>query len=152
MWQKICLSFIAYFPEPCMKTVFTYGSLMFAPVWQRIVTGHYASASAALEGYQRRAVKEEEYPAIFPANKSHQVSGILYFAVSDCDLIRLDAFEGEYYQRTTVNVQMKNTTVVAQAYVLHPAFYSILSNQEWSAEAFAREGMNEFIEKYKGFA
>ena len=61
-------------------SIFTYGSLMFAPVWQRIVSGHYASCPAILTDYQRLAVKNEEYPVAIPA-MGHHIEGVLYYVL-----------------------------------------------------------------------
>lgn len=137
--------------EYFVNNVFTYGSLMFAPVWQAVVSGRYDSAPALLAGYQRFAVSGEEYPAMKPDGENTVVSGVVYFDVSPEDVARLDAFEGEYYLRTTVKVLQDSNPVLAEAYVLRPAFYGIASDQEWDLDGFAREGITRFLAQYKGF-
>lgn len=79
-----------------MTHLFTYGSLMFEDVWNRLVRGNYLSQQATLMGYARRSVKNDEYPVIF---KPMSLSGVVYYDISDEDMITLDAFEGEYYER-----------------------------------------------------
>lgn len=134
-----------------MTNVFTYGSLMFAPVWQRVVAGHYRSAPAVLQGYQRFPVRGEEYPAIRIGDETASVSGVLYFDVSPADIKRLDDFEGEYYLRTAVDVSVSGKAVAAETYVLRPAWYGILGDGRWDVDAFEAHGIKAFLAKYKGF-
>lgn len=140
-----------------MKHVFTYGSLMFAPVWEQIVTRPYRSDEAHLAGYRRLAVHRQDYPVIKPQTGAG-VAGVLYFDVSPPDLARLDAFEGEYYRRTSVNVVLSadpanpgGAQFTAEAYVLRPAFYAIATGKEWDPDRFAREGIKRFVARYRGF-
>lgn len=45
-----------------MTHLFTYGSLMFEDVWNRLVKGNYLSQKAMLaNGYARRCVKDDVY-------------------------------------------------------------------------------------------
>lgn len=85
-----------------MSAVFTYGSLMFEPVWSMVVsTPGRAPMPATINGYQRFCVRGETYPAIV-AVADGQVSGMLYVDVTDEQLATLDAFEGSDYQRIEV--------------------------------------------------
>ena len=133
-------------------SIFTYGSLMFAPVWQRIVSGHYASCPAILTDYQRLAVKNEEYPVAIPA-MGHHIEGVLYYAVHAQDVLHLDEFEGEYYERTPVMVSTNsNAIVAASVYGLRPAFRHIAAEQAWDVDKFAHGGgLEAFMERYQGF-
>ena len=79
-----------------MVSVFTYGSLMFDPVWSRVVAGSYERCEAILQGYDRKAVRGETYPVLMPSSALSQVQGVVYCNVSSADLARLDHFEGEY--------------------------------------------------------
>jgi len=129
-----------------MAHIFTYGSLMFEPVWSRLVLGNYTSAPALLEGYARRCVKNEDYPVVFEAQES--VKGIVYYDVEPYDLARLDAFEGEYYERKTI---LLHNCVDAEVYVLKKEYFDIIDDKVWSEEAFENEGIKRFCEHYKGF-
>ena len=129
-----------------MAHIFTYGSLMFEEVWNQLVSGKYSHAPALLEGYARRCVKQEEYPVIFEANES--VKGVLYYDVEPCDIEKLDAFEGEYYERKSVFL---NNCVDAQVYVLKKEYFEIIEEKPWDEEAFKNEGIKRFCENYKGF-
>ena len=125
---------------------------MFAPVWQRIVSGYYLSTGVTLTGYQRLAVTGEEYPVAIPAAE-HSIEGVLYHDVHAQDVMHLDAFEGEYYERLSVTVS-SNTgeTCPAQVYVLRPEFQHIAAEQAWDVDKFAQGGgLEAFMERYQGF-
>ena len=134
-----------------MAHVFTYGSLMFAPVWERVVRGNYVRSDAVLKGFKRRRFEGEEYPGILPSPRS-KVTGVIYFDVGEDDLAALDAFEGEYYLRGTETLRLNDVaTVQADVYVVRPEFAHLMSDEQWSPEQFEKEGMAPFIDKYVGF-
>ena len=132
-----------------MAHIFTYGSLMFVPVWHKLVKGNYAATKGVLYNYARRCVKEEDYPVIFKA--SEKVKGVVYYDVSDEDIKTLDDFEGEFYERITVDIVTHTQTIQAEVYVLKEAYFSIIDDKLWSEEVFEKEGMKRFLENYKGF-
>ncbi|MCU4674878.1 gamma-glutamylcyclotransferase [Catenovulum sp. 2E275] len=134
-----------------MTNIFTYGSLMYAPVWQTIVAGNYHSEPACLDGFIRYGVKNEEYPVVKP-NPQAQTQGLIYFNVNSQDLTRLDIFEGEYYQRQTKNLVLaKGETIQADCYILKPDYYDISDNLDWSIQKFEQVGLQNFLAKYNGF-
>lgn len=123
--------------------IFTYGSLMFAPVWQRVVQGQCRSCAARLDGHARFAITGETYPGMV-AQAGASVAGVLYFDVSGEDVDALDAFEGCEYRRTQVLVTLQTgETVAAGTYIyLLP---EKLSSSPWMPEAFQLE---RFIGSY----
>lgn len=133
-----------------MTHLFTYGSLMFEDVWNRLVRGNYLSQKATLMGYARRSVKNDEYPVIFQANEL--VEGVVYYDITEEDMITLDAFEGEYYERREVELLVKNEPVNACVYVLKEHYFDIINPKPWSEAHFATEGIKRFLANYKGFA
>lgn len=135
-----------------MQHVFTYGSLMFEPVWSRVVHGGYASRPATLRGFQRLAVKGEEYPVAVPASPHSGISGVLYLDVQAGDIARLDAFEGEYYVRQKQPVTTETGEILtAGVYILKNRYRQIAANSAWDAEAFAAHGIQRFLARYRGF-
>lgn len=117
--------------------VFTYGSLMFPQVWQRVVQGDYRSEPACLTGFARFAIAGETYPGMV-AQAGASVMGVLYFNVGQHDMAALDAFEGEDYRRDTVSVALESGgTVDAQTYIyLQP---KKMLPSPWAPEAFQME-------------
>ena len=123
--------------------VFTYGSLMFAPVWQRVVRGNYRFEPARVDGFARFAIVGETYPGMV-AQDGASVAGMLYFDADDSDIAALDAFEGDDYRREPVRVVLDaGGTVDAHTYIyLLP---QKLSSLPWQPEAFR---MAHFIGTY----
>lgn len=122
-------------PSPPMPThIFTYGSLMFPEVWQRVVSNRYASMGATLHGYQRYAMRDDTYPGIV-ADAEAAVSGLLYLGVDHADVTRLDHFEGMEYRRIEVDARCDDGSVrLVQTYLMtSPA---ALSDQPWQPETF----------------
>ena len=133
-----------------MTHLFTYGSLMFENVWNRLVKGNYLSQKATLQGYARRSVKEEVYPVIFPADEL--VEGVVYYDINEEDMAILDTFEGEYYERKEVELLVKDKRVHACVYVLKEKHFDLIDPNHWSEALFATKGIQRFLENYKGFA
>ncbi len=123
--------------------VFTYGSLMFAPVWQRVVRGRYRAQTARLAGFARFAIAGETYPGMVE-QAGAAVDGMLYRDVDERDLAALDAFEGEAYRRIAVRVVLDcGAALEAQTYLyLLP---QKLASSPWQPEAFE---MERFIGSY----
>ena len=134
-----------------MTNLFTYGSLMFAPVWDSLVGSHYRSEPAVLGGYRRFAVKGEDYPVIKPDPTHSCVEGVVYYDVSADDVARLDEFEGEYYLRKVVHVIAGGRRVPAEVYSLRPQYYTIALPQPWDPDKFSHGGIHRFMAQYKGF-
>lgn len=131
--------------------IFTYGSLMYAPVWTKVVTGHYPYQTATLYDYQRVCVKNEDYPVIIP-QAGKQLHGIIYFDVSTADVKRLDAFEGEYYNRINHPIQCQTGNILEAAmYALAPEHSTIAELKPWPVEQFEQTGLQRFLQQYRGF-
>lgn len=129
--------------------IFTYGSLMYAPVWQRVVTGTYEARAGLIRGYARWRIRGELYPALLAAAPESAVRGVLYLAVSPPDVEALDQFEGAGidYRRIEVPVELEDGSVVnAGTYLyLHPAR---VQAAPWKAENFEAEGLQRFLDTY----
>ena len=123
--------------------LFTYGSLMFAEVWSRVVHGIYRQMPARAEGFGRYAVRGESYPGLVPEPRS-SVEGVVYFDVSPADVASLDVFEGEQYQRQVIHVRVTGGDAIAvHAYVFTATH--LLDAKRWLPEEFA---LLRFLESY----
>jgi gamma-glutamylcyclotransferase (GGCT)/AIG2-like uncharacterized protein YtfP len=130
-----------------VSNVFTYGSLMYPQVWDRVVRGRYASAPARLPGYRRLALVSASYPGIV-ASDGASVDGRVWFDVAGDDLARLDAFEADEYRRDTVRVTLRGpdgepAEIDAQAYVFTDP--RKLAEHDWDVERFEREQLAAFV-------
>lgn len=128
----------------CMSShIFTYGSLMFPQVWERVVRGRYRSARAVLADYARFVIVDETYPGMV-AQEGGQVEGVVYFDVEREDVAALDAFEGMDYRRDKVTVTIEaGESIAAHTYIyLLPQRFS---GTLWWPEEFQ---MERFIGTY----
>jgi gamma-glutamylcyclotransferase (GGCT)/AIG2-like uncharacterized protein YtfP len=125
------------------RHVFTYGSLMFAPVWTRVVAGTYRSVEATLRDHARFAIRDETYPGMI-ASPGSSVAGVLYLDVDAADLARLDDFETEDYRREAVVVVCADGVECRGEAYLYTQVERLLA-QSWEPDAFALE---RFIETY----
>ena len=123
--------------------VFTYGSLMFADVWTRVVAGRYESLRATLQGHARFQVRDETYPGMVETGGA-AVNGVLYLDVGDDDLARLDRFEGSDYERCRVEVVDAEGRAHAAETYLYRRVDRLLTSA-WEPDAFA---MQRFIDTY----
>jgi gamma-glutamylcyclotransferase (GGCT)/AIG2-like uncharacterized protein YtfP len=124
------------------SNIFTYGSLMFSDVWERVVHGRYRNAPATLAGHARYAITGETYPGMV-ARTDAVVTGVVYFDVAPEDLAALDAFEGEEYRRVTVTVAQGDARTSADTYLYLPR--EKLSDSPWNPDAFQ---MQRFLATY----
>jgi gamma-glutamylcyclotransferase (GGCT)/AIG2-like uncharacterized protein YtfP len=131
--------------------LFVYGTLMVPHVLEAVCGYAQSGLKTVLPNHRCRLVRGEVYPAIVP-QAGEQVSGLLYRDLSDRQIDRLDAFEGEMYQRCPVEVVANGHTIAAQTYLLHPAFRQRLSETPWSLERFIVDGVEQFTAGYDGFA
>ena len=129
-----------------MNTVFTYGSLMFAPVWKHVVRGKYANANAQAPGVRRGSVPNEQYPGCVRDAHASTV-GRAYLNVDASDLKRLDTFEGAHYWREAILVKTENGQSMS-AWIYLYRFPNTLTPADWSPERFERDGMAKFLAHY----
>ena len=131
--------------------IFAYGTLMIPEVMYAVTTREFRFKNAMLRGYVRFTVKGESYPGIIPVTDA-ATEGIIYFDVDKLSLARLDAFEGDLYQRTPVRVEMEKDEILnAETYVIKPEYRGYLSSKEWNVKEFNQKHLGAFLETYQGF-
>ena len=132
--------------------LFTYGSLMFAEVWQRVVGRRFATCPADLRGYEIFRVRDATYPGIVAGEPETRVAGIVYFNLDDEALARLDTFESDLYEREPVVVTGSDErSWECWAYIVPSRSASLLTDDKWTAEWFERNGLANFLNRYRGF-
>lgn len=134
-----------------MASVFTYGSLVFAEVWELVAGRLHRSEPALLAGYRRRMLHGAPYPGISPAT-ADDVDGVLWHDVGSDVLARLDDFEGEIYERRTLGVTALSGPCRAEAYVIRTAHESLLSAEHWQEERFRDQELERYLEGCARFA
>jgi gamma-glutamylcyclotransferase (GGCT)/AIG2-like uncharacterized protein YtfP len=130
--------------------LFVYGTLMVPEVMYAVCGYDQPGVPASIDGFRRRRVSGESYPAIAPS-PGNSVNGMLYRNVSATQLEVLDDFEGAMYQRRDLLVQTDDGDIEAAAYVVAEGCHALLSSEEWSLETFTDRHLSDFMADYQGF-
>ncbi len=128
---------------------FTYGTLMCREIMDEVCAQRFQAVSGTVFGVKRLSVRDEPYPGLV-LHDVGQVEGVLYLDVSQSAWLRLDHFEGEMYQRHSVQVALADGRVLdAETYLIRPDFISCLEANPWSFEAFLVEHKQRFQNEYR---
>ena len=135
-------------PDHC----FTYGSLMCDDIMGAVCAAAPLSPlPARLAGFRRAPVIGVEYPGMVPAADG-LVEGVLYLDLPATAWPRLDAFEGDEYQRSEVEVELAGgRRLMAWTYVFKPEYAERLGEGEWDFQRFLETGKARFEALYMGF-
>ena len=131
---------------------FTYGSLMCEDIMGAVcATAPLTPVPARLEGFRRAPVLGVEYPGMVPA-AGQAVEGVVYLGLPASAWPRLDAFEGDEYQRSEVEVELADgRRLMAWAYVFKPEHAARLGEGDWDFARFLATGKARFEALYMGF-
>jgi gamma-glutamylcyclotransferase (GGCT)/AIG2-like uncharacterized protein YtfP len=138
-------------PAPSGKiNLFVYGSLMYEPVWRRLVAGEFERKPAQLSGYRRLKIKNEDYPGLVRGIGT--VLGIVWLAVDEQTLQRIDDFEAACYRRISGLVtDVAGVEIPADFFVIKESETFIVEEAEWDVQEFEHYGLLRFIDSYAGF-
>ena len=131
--------------------LFVYGTLMIPSVMDAVTARKFRFVDAVLRGYARFTVKGESYPGIVPVPDAI-TEGIVYLVVDELSFKRLDAFEGDLYQRTSISVVTeKEEMFKAETYTIKREYRDCLSTKKWDVKEFSRKNLETFLKTYSGF-
>lgn len=131
--------------------LFTYGSLMFPEVWQRVTGLTHPGQPSTLGHHAARRIRGKSYPALVPEDGA-ATAGILYTDIPPEAVARLDAFEGTFYDRVPVEVALTDGTLLpAWVYRAGDGTSPDILPQHWEASRFAREELGAFLQEDPGF-
>jgi gamma-glutamylcyclotransferase (GGCT)/AIG2-like uncharacterized protein YtfP len=132
--------------------LFAYGSLMIPSVMVAVTGHNFRAEGACLRDYARFKVKGESYPGII-YQKGAFTNGVVYLGLDALSLKRLDEFEGDLYERVSVQVlSAQGGTLTAEAYVIKREGSGLLSSEPWDLEEFEKNHLEKFMASYKGFS
>lgn len=134
-----------------MTSVFTYGSLVVPEVWALVAGRLHEAEPARLSGFRRRLLRGVPYPGIAPSPRD-SVEGVLWRGVSPQEVARLDEFEGEIYERLSVEVRAAGDPAAAEAYVLRATHEHLLSREAWDEAHFREVELTRYLEGCGRFA
>ena len=143
---------------PSDSACFTYGSLMWADIMARVCARDAAALNAApatLRDHARHPVMGQDYPGLVARAGAGPVKGVLYTGLSAQEFERLDAFEGDEYERVRVTAEVEGpdgaACQTAWVYRFRAEFADRLEPGDWSVEDFEAQGKARFCERYVGF-
>lgn len=118
-----------------MKRLFAYGTLISPEIFKQVTGEQLTSQPAILHNHCALLVRGEHYPGLIDSFGS-TVHGVFY-DIPDSLWPRLDAYEGDQYQRQSVVVQnMQGEMIRAQAYLFRHSCRSLLTHTIWDYERF----------------
>jgi ABC-type amino acid transport substrate-binding protein/gamma-glutamylcyclotransferase (GGCT)/AIG2-like uncharacterized protein YtfP len=130
--------------------LFVYGSLMYEPVWRKLITGEFERRDAHLSGYRRFKIKGEHYPGVFRGIGT--VHGVVWLGLDDQALKRIDEFEAPFYRRISgVVIDDAGVEIPAEFFAIKESDRSVLEEAEWDPLEFERQGLSHFLSSYAGF-
>jgi gamma-glutamylcyclotransferase (GGCT)/AIG2-like uncharacterized protein YtfP len=130
--------------------VFTYGTLIMPQVMQAVCGMTFEHVSASIDGFARFGIKNKVFPGII-RDKDSMVDGVLYLNVDDQALKRLDFFEDKEYERIKVNAELDGgKKVEAFAYLIAPAYESILTREPWNLKRFKEVEFDSYLKHARG--
>lgn len=126
--------------------LFTYGTLMFPEVWQRISIGVFPAEPAVLRGYAMYRVKDAVYPGIIRADTGPEVHGLVYTDLDEDTLFELDTYESSFYERLPVRVTLASgEEVECHAYIVPSSRRDLLTSESWDAEMFRVNELDRYL-------
>lgn len=127
------------------RALFCYGTLQ-SPLVMKAVTGQaYEGKEATLINWARFRVRDSEYPGITRQEEA-VVSGKLYWGLDEKAMEKLDAFEGDKYERVIVEVTLADgASEEAYTYAIRSDCRKLLSNDPWDFDRFIQNGLEKFI-------
>lgn len=119
--------------------VFVYGSLLVPLVFESLTGVARQGVPALLQGYARYPLSGEVYPGLMEASGAATI-GLLLGDISPLMLERLDQFEGDAYERRSVDVlSLKGFIVSAETYILKACRRNQIVAAPWDFEVFVSE-------------
>lgn len=129
-----------------MKPLFVYGTLMFTRVLEKLI-GEVELMDAVLEHYRRVKVIDRgnmlPYPALIP-QEGARTEGKLLFGLSELQLLLLDEYEGDEYERIEVEANTKKGKDRAWCYVWKNEHVTDLGG-DWDPKEFERLGLMDYL-------
>jgi gamma-glutamylcyclotransferase (GGCT)/AIG2-like uncharacterized protein YtfP len=127
------------------RALFCYGTLQ-SPLVMKAVTGQaFVGKEATLNNWARFRVRDSEYPGI-TRQEDAAVSGKLYWGLDEKAMEKLDAFEGDKYERVIVEVALSDgTSEEAYTYAIRSDCRKMLSDDPWDFDRFIQNGLEKFI-------
>ena len=133
------------------KRVFVYGPLRFPEVMELIAGRQYPGTKATLRVYACVRVNDQVYPGLV-YKPSAQTEGFLYEDMDDAVVKRIEAFKGDMYKLSALEVDtFDGRKLGAAVHITKPEYRNSLLNELWNADAFRQNQLTEFLRVHADF-
>ena len=126
-------------------SLFIYGTLRDDEVLSQVL-GHDCHAITSIDAeapfMQILKVANVDYPCLLEGQDSDVAEGVLLTGLSDADITKLDLFEGENYQRVSIDVIAENRLVKTEAY---QPLNALETDGPWSFVSWSNKGRQDFL-------
>ena len=128
--------------------LFVYGTLLFEPVWLRLIGRVPSLKKGVVYGWTRKSIKGVSYPAICREDKG-SVLVALIIGLTEDEMRIVDAYEDVGYAKTQVEVVLEEGIEMALSYVREDDSCSDLLG-DWTPEDYLASGALEiFLARWK---
>ncbi|HVL01067.1 MAG TPA: gamma-glutamylcyclotransferase family protein [Dongiaceae bacterium] len=120
--------------------LFVYGTLQWPERVRDIIGRALEGVPAHLDGYRCGRVARADFPGIVPDTSARTV-GQLLSGLSQDDLTRLDAYEGELYRRIRITaiVDADGSAVSAWVYAIAPWAQDRVTKEPWRLDQYLQQ-------------
>jgi len=123
-----------------MLPVFTYGTLMYQPLWLKIAEHQRLPIPAVAKGFARCSIENSLSCSLVPAAGGH-VAGMLYGGLSESEVARLDEYTEDLFERVQLQVVTPNEKIVAYSYAIKREFEGRILPKTWNQRRFEHFGL-----------
>jgi gamma-glutamylcyclotransferase (GGCT)/AIG2-like uncharacterized protein YtfP len=132
--------------------LFAYGTLMLPEVMEVVAGRRCTARPAVLPGHRRRLLRGAVYPVLVPA-AGESVAGVLWEALDEAALARIDRFEDAIYERIRRRVVLaRDEEREAFVYVLRPEHAALAADDAWDEADFRVRHLGAFLAACREFA
>ncbi len=122
-------------PVLARHRLFAYGTLQLPERLQALIGRVPPGIPAQLAGFRCGLVARADFPGLVPSADS-TTAGLLLAGLTADELQKLDAYEGELYQRVAVHVQTAEGLFSTWVYQIAPWARSRVTHELWTIEGY----------------
>ncbi len=125
--------------------LFVYGTLMWPEILKAVIDRIPVMEDALLEGYRRLKIKDAVYPALIKA-ESHSVQGKLIRGLNYNEIVLIDDYEGDEYERKEVFIKtLSGRKEAAFVYVFSEDYRERLLDENWNPSEISEKLLRSLL-------